>query len=106
MKTYAEIENNVVINLIVSTDSHVATLSAHLVEVTTENTDALHAAVVGAEYNREKNKFISPKPFPSWTLNEDSLEWNAPLQKPLDGIYAWIENDLEWLKLEIVNIDL
>ena len=40
-------------------------------------------------YDATRDAFIAPKPFPSWTLNETTCYWNAPVTKPDDGkIYA------------------
>lgn len=35
-------------------------------------------AIVGSSYDPTKNKFISAKPYASWTLNSDD-DWQSPL---------------------------
>jgi hypothetical protein len=54
-------------------------------------------AGIGYTYDRVKDAFIPPKPFASWTLNEDTCLWQAPVSKPDDGkIYEWIESTTSW----------
>ena len=35
-------------------------------------------AGIGYTYNASRDAFIPPKPFASWTLNEDTCLWEAP----------------------------
>ena len=38
-----------------------------------------------------------PKPFPSWSLNEDTCNWDAPVSYPDDGDnYLWDEDNQKW----------
>jgi len=57
-------------------------------------------AGVGYTYDEEKDAFIPPKPFNSWTLNEDTYWWEPPVPYPLDAEMAhiWDENTLSWVK--------
>ena len=51
----------------------------------------------GFTYDREKDAFIPPKPFNSWTLNETTCLWDPPVVKPNDGqIYSWNEETQQW----------
>jgi len=55
-----------------------------------------HAAI-GYTYDEDKDAFIPPKPFNSWTLNETTCQWEAPVVKPADGqIYMWNEDTQQW----------
>ena len=57
-------------------------------------------AGVGFKYDSALNAFIAPKPFNSWTLDEDTAQWEAPTPYPTDGkIYYWSEDDLTWLEV-------
>ena len=48
-------------------------------------------------YDSEKDAFIPPKPFNSWTLNESTLGWDAPVSYPEDGNnYVWDEASTLW----------
>ena len=54
-------------------------------------------AGVGYTYNQTKDAFIPPKPFDSWTLNEETCLWDPPVVKPDDGqIYNWNETTKQW----------
>jgi hypothetical protein len=53
-------------------------------------------AGIGFTYNPEADVFIRPKPFPSWSLNEN-FDWVAPLPKP-EGVYDWDEANQVWVK--------
>ena len=39
-------------------------------------------AVIGYTYDEDRDAFIPPKPYPSWTLNEDTCLWEPPTPKP------------------------
>lgn len=55
-------------------------------------------AGVGYTYDRSKDAFIPPQPFPSWILNIETCLWNAPSVKPNDGKpYEWNEPAKSWV---------
>jgi hypothetical protein len=39
-------------------------------------------AGIGYQYDQTRDAFISPKPFNSWILNEQTCLWEAPVAKP------------------------
>ena len=48
-------------------------------------------------YDESRDAFIPPKPFESWTLNESTCLWEAPVTYPTDGQeYEWNEDDQQW----------
>lgn len=51
-------------------------------------------AAIGGSYDPEADVFISPKPFPSWVLDENH-DWQPPTPQP-DGDYFWDEESLSW----------
>ena len=55
-------------------------------------------AGIGYRYDSERDAFIPPQPFISWTLNEDTCLWEAPIPYPSDSekIYMWNEVKQEW----------
>jgi hypothetical protein len=54
-------------------------------------------AGVGYTYDETRDAFIPPKPFDSWTLNETSCLWEAPVAMPDDGQqYTWNEETTSW----------
>ena len=51
----------------------------------------------GMIYDRDRDAFYDPQPFPSWTLNEDSCVWEAPTAYPSDeNDYNWNEETKSW----------
>jgi hypothetical protein len=51
----------------------------------------------GYSYNQEKDAFIPPKPYASWTLNESTCRWDPPVDYPDDGNrYDWNETTKQW----------
>ena len=54
-------------------------------------------AGIGFKYDQTRDAFISPKPFNSWSLNEDTCQWEAPVAYPNDGKnYTWNETNQTW----------
>ena len=54
-------------------------------------------AGIGYTYDYARDAFIPPKPFDSWTLNENSCLWEAPVAYPDDGqMYTWNEESGTW----------
>jgi len=54
-------------------------------------------AGIGYKYDQTRDAFIAPKPYPSWTLNETTCQWEAPVVKPDDGQnYDWNETTQQW----------
>ena len=57
-------------------------------------------AGVGYSYDEARDAFIPPKPYPSWALNEDSCQWDAPVAYPEDGKhYTWYEENQQWVEV-------
>ena len=57
-------------------------------------------AGVGYKYDEELDAFIAPQPYPSWRLDEQTCQWQAPKQMPSDGKpYTWDEGLLRWVAL-------
>ena len=64
-------------------------------------------AGVGDTYDTTKDKFISPKPYPSWAL-DPSDNWLAPVTYPNitqiseagDLAIAWDEDNLRWTAIK------
>ena len=51
----------------------------------------------GYTYDETRDAFIPPKPFPSWTLNESTCQWDSPIPYPNDGQeYKWNEAAISW----------
>jgi hypothetical protein len=56
-------------------------------------------AGIGFTYDEELDAFIAPKPFDSWTLDEGTFSWVAPVPYPEDGNqYVWNEETGAWIE--------
>jgi hypothetical protein len=59
-------------------------------------------AGIGFTYDEDRDAFIPPKPFDSWTLNEDTCLWDAPVPYPNDGnTYTWDEDAGDWVEITL-----
>ena len=55
-------------------------------------------AAIGFTYDSARDAFISPQPFPSWVLNEETCHWDAPVAMPDDvQRYQWDESKTFWV---------
>ena len=64
-------------------------------------------AGIGYTYDPDRDAFIPPQPFPSWTLNEDTCIWQAPVPMSMDGkIYSWDELTQTWISSWQQPIDI
>ena len=116
-------ENNIVIEVIVGRDedeivdgitdweAHYAEVRGQVCKRTSYNTlQGAHKengtpyrknyAGVGMIYDNERDAFYFPSPFPSWTLNEETCIWEAPVPMPeydpLTQFPAWNEETQAW----------
>lgn len=60
-------------------------------------------AAPGMSYDPARDAFISPQPYPSWILDEDSCDWlpPVPLPAPVEGDprpWIWDEETLSWVQ--------
>ena len=61
-------------------------------------------AGVGYTYYENLDAFISPKPYSSWILNENTALWEAPIDYPDNGeVYIWNEEELSWTTVIVDN---
>jgi hypothetical protein len=62
----------------------------------------------GFTYDEDRDAFIEPKPFNSWTLNEATCLWDPPVPMPTltqeqidnNNYYTWNEQNQTW---DLVN---
>tara|TARA_Y100001951_G_C11274521_1_gene260950 strand:+ start:1089 stop:1454 length:366 start_codon:yes stop_codon:yes gene_type:complete len=50
----------------------------------------------GYTYDKVRDAFYEPKPYPSWTLNEDTCQWNPPTPHPEGEPKKWNEDTQSW----------
>ena len=54
-------------------------------------------AAIGYTYRADLDAFISPQPYPSWVLNQNTKDWEAPIPQPSDDLmYEWDEATGTW----------
>jgi len=59
-------------------------------------------AGIGYQYDPNRDAFIPPKPYPSWTFNELTLDWDPPVENSCidlenQKIPVWDEDSLSWI---------
>ena len=58
----------------------------------------------GFKYDVARDAFIAPQPFLSWTLNQETFQWEAPVSYPTDGkYYFWDESILNWVEVPALD---
>ena len=71
-------------------------------------------ASIGFTYDQARDAFIPPKPYTGWILNEDTCQWEAPVNypetytqnltdeqgNPTKDRYYWNENKVNWELVE------
>ena len=120
MAHFAQIENNLVTQVIVVDNSDILDEQGNESEVvgTQFCTDLLGGAWIQTSYNGNIRKnyagmgdtydptrdaFYAPQPYNSWTLNEDTCQWEAPVPYPEDDkVYNWNEDTTNWV--EVIQI--
>ena len=106
MSNFAKIENEIVTQVIVAEQDFIDTLEGEWIQTSYNTFEGVHPenrplrknyAGIGYTYDRERDAFIPPKPFPSWILIEEKCIWEPPVPYPLDGkLYKWNDEIVEW----------
>ena len=109
MSHFAKVENGIVTQVIVAEQDVIDSgIFGHGWVQTSYNTHGgVHAngntplrknyAGIGYSYDEQRDAFIPPKPYPSWTLNESTCLWDCPVAMPTeDGPYTWNETNQSW----------
>lgn len=59
-------------------------------------------AGIGFTYDQNLDAFIPEKPYPSWLLNTNTCQWQAPVPYPNDGnLYIWDEATQSWVPVNV-----
>jgi hypothetical protein len=57
-------------------------------------------AGIGYTYDATRDAFLTQQPYPSWVINEETTEWEAPTPYPEDGKkYGWFEPNQQWIEI-------
>ena len=112
MAHYAKVENALVTQVIVAEaeffDTFVDSSPGEWIQTSYNTLGGVHSedntplrknyAGIGYSYDKVRDAFIPPKPYPSWVLNEDTCRWDAPVAMPDDGqMYTWNEETQAWI---------
>ena len=115
MAHYAKVKNRIVTKVIVAEEEFINNLvdneAGRWIQTSYNTYGGVHQlggtplrknfAGIGYTYDEEKDAFIPPKPFNSWTLNETTCLWEAPVAYPTDGQeYSWNEANQTWDLIE------
>lgn len=66
----------------------------------------VRGASLGMIYNKDLDAFMFPKPYPSWILNQETVDWESPIgpapeltqeQIKSRSYYEWNEENQEWV---------
>ena len=111
MSHFAKVENGIVTQVIVAEQDVIDSgiFGDGWVQTSYNTHGGVHAngntplrknyAGIGYTYDATRDAFIPPKPFPSWTLIEDTCLWNPPVPMPIDDkFYSWDEATLTWIE--------
>lgn len=111
MAHFAELDENNIVTRVLVTDNNapnegydwlVENLGGTWVKTSYNGNIRENYAGIGFTYDPELDAFISPKPFESWVLVEESARWEAPIAYPDDELfYRWDETVLDWVEVEL-----
>jgi hypothetical protein len=113
MSHFAKVLNGVVVQVIVAEpeffQTFVDTSPGEWIQTSYNTHGGVHAnggtplrknyAGIGYTYNRTLDAFISPTPYASWVLNENTCQWEPPIPYPVDGRYTWDETAQSWVEV-------
>ena len=112
MSHFAKVLNGKVLKVIVAEqeffDTYVDNTPGNWIQTSYNTQNGVHVlggtplrknyAGLGYTYDKVRDAFIPPKTYPSWVLNEDTCQWNAPVAYPEDGQdYIWNEETTNWV---------
>lgn len=105
MAIFAKVSKGIVSKVIVADDNFLDNLidetPGKYLETKEDGSIRGHFAGIGYTYDAEKDAFISPQPYPSWTLDQETYLWNPPVEYPSDdNKYKWNEVDQQWNLIE------
>ena len=110
MAHFAKVVENKVVEVIVAEQEFIDTLTGEWIKTSYNTLNGVHLlggtplrqnfAATNYHYDRDADVFYSQKPFDSWTLNEETWTWVAPIAYPSSGNHTWNEEDQTWDAVE------
>ena len=105
MAYWAKLDNNRIVTQVIRADedfilSGAVGLPQNWIQTSYTGEFRKNFAGIGYTYDLVRNAFISPKPFPSWILNEETCQWEAPIPYPGGPTeYVWDESTQQWIPI-------
>ena len=114
MAHYAKVENGIVTNTIVAEadffTTYVDSEPGEWIQTSYNTYGGVHNlggtplrknfAGMGMIYDKTRDAFYAPQPYASWTLNNTTCIWEAPIAYPDDGKkYEWNEDTTSWKEI-------
>ena len=104
MSHFAEIDSNGIVQRVIVAeqdfiDSGAVGDAANWIQTSYNNNIRKQFAGIGFTYDAAKDKFITPQPYASWSLDAND-DWQAPVARPEDGkMYTWDEDTTNWVEI-------
>jgi len=109
MSHFAEIIDGVVQRVIVAEQDFIDSIPGQWVQTSYNTYAGKHPegrplrknyAGAGYVYDSVRDAFYAPQPYPSWTLDEETCQWQPPVAYPAEGgPYSWSEESLSWVAM-------
>ena len=108
MSHFAEIDNDNIVQRVIVAEQDFINSGAigdsfNWVQTSYNGNFRKNYAGTGYTYDKTRDAFIAPKPYPSWLLDNDTCIWNAPVALPADlqseKMYTWDEENTEWKEI-------
>lgn len=70
------------------------------IQTSYNNNIRVRYAGIGYKYHSDRNAFIPAQPFPSWVINNTTIDWESPIAEPIltdaeiadNKYYSWNES--------------
>lgn len=103
MSHFAKVNNGIVEQVIVAEpeffDTFVDTSAGTWIQTSYNGSIRGNYAGIGYIYDATNDVFYPPQPFNSWTLNQTTWSWEAPVPLPANAdtvAYKWNEETTSW----------
>ena len=97
MAHFAKIESDIVTEVLVAEQDFIDTQPGTWVQTSYNHNIRKNFAGIGYTYDSTRDAFIPPQPHASWTFNETTCGWDAPVEIVDDGKkYKWDEATTTW----------
>ena len=107
MSHFAKVVDGIVIEKIVAEEDYIKTLPGEWIQTSYNTAAGVHSlggtplrknyASNGDTYDKVRDAFYKPQPPPTWTLDDDTCQWQPPIPRPDDDkFYIWNEDIKAW----------